>query len=186
MGLFLWNKEVNIASELETLTAIESHGDLNPIQRGRLQELRRAGSAGNPTGVESSTGSYIVPQTSFTGASPATPDLAALAREQLRLRQEANAPAVASLEAGIPETSARFATERTRLTGEREPLKQRYQNLLDEITRREKVDVGAQERVTSREFGRRGIPLSSGLFDTTLQEAVSPLRQFYTGQTKET
>ncbi|MBI2005627.1 MAG: hypothetical protein HYS80_02590, partial [Candidatus Aenigmarchaeota archaeon] len=144
--------------------------DRNPVQETRYRELLRQQETSQPFG------NY---------ATSATPDLAALARQQLQLRQEANAPAVASLEAGIPETSARFATERTRLAGEKEPLKQRYQSILDEITRREKVDVGAQERVTSREFGRRGIPLSSGLFDTTLQEAVSPLSQFYTGQAKE-
>lgn len=98
---------------------------------------------------------------------------------------ESNRPAISSLQQSIPETSAKFDTERTRLQGEKEPLKQRYQSLLDEVKRRETVDVGAQERVTSREFGRRGIPLSSGLFDQTLQGELSPLRQFYTGQAKD-
>ena len=175
-----------MASELETLSAIEQHGDLNPIQRERLGKLRAAGSTGSPQGIIGG-GSDPVPRASasFSTGTTGTGDITSLAREMIKLQQEANAPAVSSLQASIPETSARFATERTRLSGEKEPLKQRYKTIIDEITRREKVDVGAQERVTSREFGRRGIPLSSGLFDTTLQEAVSPLRQFYTGQTKE-
>ena len=52
-----WNKNVRYASELETLMAIESSGDLNPIQRTRLAELRAQGSYGNPEGIES-TGNY--------------------------------------------------------------------------------------------------------------------------------
>ena len=56
---FLLNKNVRFASELETLMAIEAHGDLNPIQRSRLEELRRAGSYGNEFGIESPTGSYL-------------------------------------------------------------------------------------------------------------------------------
>lgn len=49
------------ASELETLQAIEQHGDLNPIQRTRLEELKRAGSFGTPTGEVGATGTFLSP-----------------------------------------------------------------------------------------------------------------------------
>lgn len=43
-----------MADELTTLQAIEQHGDLNPVQQTRLQELRTAGNnPGNPYGIES-------------------------------------------------------------------------------------------------------------------------------------
>lgn len=119
-----------------------------------------------------------------TGTSPT--DLVDIARQLQGLREEANRPAVSSLEASIPETQTRYAAEQTRLAGEKQPLKNRYQGILDEIIRRENVDVSAQQQVTSREFGKRGIPLSSGLFDVELQKGVSPVRQFYTGQTTQT
>lgn len=123
---------------------------------------------------------------SYGGGGGPSIDPIAEARKLLEFQREANLPAIASLQAQKQETAQRFETEGTRLEGQREPLKQRYQGILDELTRRETVDVSAQERVKSREFGRRGIPLSSGLFDVERQEAVSPIRQFYTGQTKET
>lgn len=46
-----------MASELETLMAIESSGQLNPIQKSRLAELRKIGSWGTETGEIQSPGS---------------------------------------------------------------------------------------------------------------------------------
>lgn len=40
-----------MASELETLMAIERSGDLNPAQRTRLAELKQSGSYGNSAGI---------------------------------------------------------------------------------------------------------------------------------------
>lgn len=105
-----------------------------------------------------------------------------------KLRQftiDSNQPAIASLQSSIPETSARFETERTRLSGEKEPLKQRYQNLLSEVTRRESADIGAVQRRTGQEFGYRGIPASSTLYQDELIRAESPIRQAYAGQAKD-
>lgn len=48
-----------MASELVTLQAIEGAGNLNPVQRTRLNELRSSSSAGNPFGIESATGAYL-------------------------------------------------------------------------------------------------------------------------------
>src|SRR3990167_7488858 len=38
-----------------------------------------------------------------------------------------------------------------------------------------------QQTTSSREFGRRGIPLSSGVFETTLEERLNPIRREYSG-----
>lgn len=40
-----------MASELETLLAIEASGNLNPVQASRLQQLRASGGFGNPQGI---------------------------------------------------------------------------------------------------------------------------------------
>ena len=71
------------------------------------------------------------------------------------------------------------------LESQREPLKQRYDSLIQQLADREKTEVASTNTNTSREFGRRGIPLSSGVFDTTLQERIQPIGRFYAGQTSQ-
>lgn len=112
-------------------------------------------------------------------------DYAAIAREQMKLMQEANAPAVASLQASIPEVKTKYANEQSRLTAQQEPLEKRYQNLLGEVTRQQNVQTGAEQTATSREFGRRGISLQSGIFDQTLNERLKPISEWAGGQAKE-
>ena len=159
----------------------------NPIEETEYRNLLAAQSLPYFQGGNETTTAQFRAATAGGGTTgTSTTDLVSLARQLQGLREEANRPAVSSLEASIPETQTRYAAEQTRLTGEKQPLKDRYQGILDEITRRENVDVSAQQQVTSREFGRRGIPLSSGLFDVELQKGVSPIRQFYTGQTTQT
>ena len=112
-------------------------------------------------------------------------DPIAQAQKLLEFQRQANQPAISSLQASIPETEQRFATEQTRLAGEKEPLKQRYANIIDQLTGREKQDVALAQQRTGREFGYRGIPASSTLFLDELQRAESPIRQAYGGQIKE-
>ena len=50
------------ASELETLQAIESSGQLNPVQRTRLEELRGTGSFGTATGEAGAPGTFLTPE----------------------------------------------------------------------------------------------------------------------------
>lgn len=88
-------------------------------------------------------------------------------------------PAINSLEASIPETQQRFATERSRLTGEVDPLKSRYQTLIDDLTRREGVESKRVGTALSNEYGRRGIPLSSGVFEQNLNQNLNDISQFY-------
>lgn len=97
-------------------------------------------------------------------------DLASLAAQTLKLQQEATRPAVESLQAGIPELRTNISTRQGQLSAQKTPLEQKYDQLLNSL-------VGQQSTATSREFGRRGIPLSSGLFDTTLLEQTQPTRE---------
>lgn len=170
-----------MASELETLSSIEGHGSLNPIQRSRLEELRRAGSMGNPHGIESATGSFLGRGISGGGAAPII-DPIEQARKLRAFTIEANQPAIASLQAQIPETQQRFAGEKSRILGEKEPLKERYNAIISELTRREGTDIAAQQRRTGQEFGYRGIPASSTLYQDELIARESPIRQAYGGQ----
>lgn len=97
--------------------------------------------------------------------------------------QKAIQPAVQSLESSVPEISQKFQTERTRIEGEKQPLTNRYNALLTELKRREGVDIGQTQTATAREYGKRGIPLSSGTYDQALIEKTRPISEFYTGQT---
>src|SRR5512136_557927 len=99
-----------MASELETLTAIEAHGDLNPVQRTTLENLRKA------QGITSGGNDY-----------------ASIIAQQQEAMRKANEPAIQSLTASIPEITSKYEQERTRLSAQQTPLEQRYQNLLSDI-----------------------------------------------------
>ncbi len=68
------------------------------------------------------------------------------------------------------------------LEAQRNPLTQRYKNLIDQLSGRETQDIETISRDTNREFGARGILPGSGLFAQTLGERTKPVRQYYTGQ----
>lgn len=110
------------------------------------------------------------------------PNYLDIAKQIMGLQQEANKPVIESLQASIPETQAKFAQQKTQIQGEFAPLEQRYQGLLAEITRNQKAEESRTGIATSRELGRRGISSESGLFDQTVNERLSPVTQFYTGQ----
>mgnify|MGYP001578608718 CR=1 FL=1 len=175
-----------MASEFETLSAIESSGHLNPVQASRLRELKGAGARGNPFGIESSAGSFLQTTGGLErGREMGSFDPLGLARQLRGFAIESNQPQISSLQAQIPEVEQRYAQESARLTGEKEPLKQRYANIIDQLTGREKADIGLAQQRTGREFGYRGIPASSSLYLDELQRAESPIRQTYGGQIKE-
>lgn len=77
---------------------------------------------------------------------------------------ESNQPAIQSLEAS------------------KSPLQSKYNDLITELTRREGVEVGQTNTALSREYGKRGIPLSSGAFEQDLAEKQRPTSEFYAGQ----
>lgn len=106
--------------------------------------------------------------------------------QQRESHQQAIQPAVESFQAQQPEITAKFGQAREQLTAEQDPLKQRYQNLLDSIKQQGQQDINKQTRITSGELGKRGITGSSTLAQQEIQDATSPLTQKYTGLEKET
>ena len=105
-----------------------------------------------------------------------------LAKQTLQLQKDANQPAIESIQKSIPTTEAAFAQKQSQLEGQRAPLKTRYDNLLAEVTRREGVDTQQTNIATAREYGKRGIPLSSGAYDEALIQKQRPISEYYGGQ----
>jgi len=94
-------------------------------------------------------------------------DPIALAKQYQDFMVQANQPAVQALQAQIPNVQQQFAQQRTSLEAEKEPLKQKYQSLLADITKTTSI-------ATSREAGRRGISTESGMYDEWLRERIAP------------
>ena len=84
-----------------------------------------------------------------------------LANEQRNIFMEAVKPAVTSLESSIPEVQSNYQKRQEQVGAEKQPLKDRYDQLLNEIRGRETSQVNDTNRNVSREMGRRGIALSS-------------------------
>ena|SRR3990167_707644 len=68
------------------------------------------------------------------------------------------------------------------LEASKSPLQSRYQDLVTELTRKEGVETQQTNTALSREYGKRGIPLSSGAFTQDLAEKQRPTSEFYAGQ----
>src|SRR3990167_8035859 len=98
----------------------------------------------------------------------AAPNYAAILNQQTQQQLAAIKPTVTAMEA------------------EKQPLIQRYQSVLDQIAANQSAAITGQQTTSSREFGRRGIPLSSGIFETTLEERLNPIRREYSGLTSQT
>jgi len=138
----------------------------NPIQESRYQELLRQQPQQRTQQVSASD-----PQAAIDAA--------------IKRMQEANRPAVESLQASIPEVQSKYATTRQQLQAREPSLQERYKNLINDIRGRGEADVNAQTRITSSELGKRGLTSDSTLAQQELQDAVSPLRQKYTSLEKD-
>jgi hypothetical protein len=82
--------------------------------------------------------------------------------------QKAIQPAVQTLQSGI------------------DPLKQKYTELIASIRGKQDVAVEQAGIASAQEFGKRGIPLSSGAYDQFLQKQVNPVNVQYEGLAAET
>lgn len=79
------------------------------------------------------------------------------ASEARRLAGEAVQPAIETLQA------------------QQQPLQERYSKIIEDIQAQRGLRTKQAETAVSREFGKRGIPLSSGVFDVGLQERRLPI-----------
>ena len=126
-------------SELEKLEAIgKTTGGRNPYQEEQYQQkLKQYG---------------ILPGEDYMGY---------VTRKQTEANMKAVQPAITSLEAGIPEVKDAYTKRQEQLTAEKQPLQDRYEQLLNEIRGRETSQVNETTRNVNREMGRRGITLDS-------------------------
>jgi gas vesicle protein len=134
-------------------------------------------------GSGSSSSKSSSSSSSKSSSSPSI-DYNKIIEENIKRMQEANAPVIQSLQSSIPETQQKFATERTRLQGEVEPLKARYDNLLSKIKGQETTATNRQTVATQNELGRRGI-VGGGLAEQTLVDALNPITSEYAGLTTD-
>ena len=100
-------------------------------------------------------------------AAPQT-DIAGIARQFLSLQNEAIQPAVQQLEA------------------RKEPLKARYDAILQSLKGKEQQEITQTQTALGREYGRRGIPTSSGMFEQNVLEKTQPISQAYAGLQAQT
>lgn len=61
------------------------------------------------------------------------------------------------------------------------PLEERYKNVLNQIKGNQTISEEREKTNVAREYGKRGIPLSSGVYDQAVSQAINPISQAYTG-----
>ena len=103
----------------------------------------------------------------------------------LKMQSEAAAPVVSALESQRAAVPAQFATQKTALESQTQSLKSRYDNILASMARRQKVSEAEVDLEKSREYGRRGVPLSSGMFEQDLRSTKTPIREFFGEKEKD-
>ena len=119
------------------------------------------------------------------GGGVSIPDPIEQAKKLKEFNIQSNQPYIQSLQNQIPTIQQKFATEKQSLQAEKVPLEQKYQTLLNDLKNKETQQVSTAQTSAAREFGRRGIPLSSTAYDQYLGGQVNPIQQnFATLQTQ--
>lgn len=90
-----------------------------------------------------------------------------------------------ALAASKPITEQAYSERERQLQGEKQPLMDRYQNLIDTLKGKENKETTAQGKYLSQEYGKRGIPISSGMYQQDLTGKTQDISQFYAGQEKD-
>jgi hypothetical protein len=106
-------------------------------------------------------------------------------QESERMKQEqakATQSALSTLRGGESKINDIYSSKTGVLQAELDPTKQRYEQLLAEITRREGEEKTAATRTVNREMGRREILSDSGFYDQEMQGANQPISRFYGDQ----
>jgi len=112
-------------------------------------------------------------KTTSTGSG--STDYSSILKQQQEASQAAIAPAVEALKSSIPTTQAKYQALSSQASAEIEPLKARYQTLIDELKSKGTQSEQAQTKVTAGEMGKRGIPLTSTLAQQEITSAVQPI-----------
>jgi len=102
-----------------------------------------------------------------------------------QLYQNAIKPAVTSLESSRPEVNTAFDTRAAQVEASKNPLKERYQKIIDDIKGSTQSQVSDTTRVASQEFGKRGITGSSTFAQEEILRRTQPIEQFGVSQQKD-
>lgn len=148
---------------------------VNAKKSGVTQAYGRSGLS-DPANSGGSTGS---PGSSGMGGADST------IQRAIEMNQQAVRPAVESISAGIPETQAQFSQQRDQLNAEKQPLVDRYNNLISSLKGNQTTAENRQTVATRNEQGRRGIT-GGGVYDQQLVDALNPITSEYTGMIKDT
>ena len=127
-----------------------------------------------PYGIDPSSTEAQYVQSKFTQSQPGADAAKVLAGAYSQAEQ--------TIAAGKPITEAAYTERGRQLEAEKQPLTARYEQLLTELTQRETTDIGQQTTALAREYGKRGIPLSSGAYEQDVIGKQTPIKQFYTNQ----
>ncbi len=93
-----------------------------------------------------------------------------------KMALDAVQPAISSLSASLPEIQTKYQTQQAQQEAEKQPLKDRYDQLLAEIRGRETSQVNDVTRTANREFARRGITADSTFAAEETQGRTQPIR----------
>ena len=107
-------------------------------------------------------------------------------QQQQQAQQPAMAPAVQSLQAGIPTSQASTQAQIGQRQAEIAPLTDRYKQLLADIKGQGQTLTEQQTRVTAGELGKRGIEGSSTLAGQEIVSATRPIQQQTQSLTQQT
>lgn len=104
----------------------------------------------------------------------------------IKALQDANKPAVESLQASIPETQAKYAQTRSQLQASQAPLEQKYKNLLEQIKGQKTADVTSQTKATNATLAARGLSTQDPGAQQDLQNAIQPINSNYANLENQT
>src|SRR3990167_7116723 len=94
-------------------------------------------------------------------------------------------PALTTLKEAGTKIAPIYEQKEAAIQAEIEPTRQRYENLLAQVVANQQRSETQQTLTTGRELGRRGIASQSGVYDVEMGLALQPIREYYTGQTKD-
>jgi len=104
---------------------------------------------------------------SSSGGGGTTIDPIAQAQKMLEFTRTANQPVIASLQATIPTTQQKYSTLSSGFDQAISSSQARYDQLIKDVTARSTQNV-------TEEFGKRNIPVSSGIYGQSVAKATEP------------
>src|SRR3990167_6653118 len=165
----------------EQIANLKSQGKSESTSKSLAKLVKARQTSGGSTTVYGNTGlANPATQGISTGSISSSGNSSDVISRAIAMQNQAIQPAVNTLQQGIPEIQQKFATATSQVQAEMEPLKQRYQNLLNSIKGNQTIAENRQSVTTSGELGKRGISGDSTLAQQELTNALNPITQQYT------